>query len=68
MTRSGNPNVTVLEFLKRNCGSTRDSSSFLHPGIRSIGLSTRAGTITANAAFQVYEHPDPVIRNELAPI
>jgi arylsulfatase A-like enzyme len=58
-----NPNGTVLEFLKRKLLlDSRQVAAFASWDTMDWIAEHEPGTITSNAGYEAYEHPDPVIQ------
>lgn len=61
--RKQNPYPTVLEFLKRKLQlDSRQVAAFSSWDVLDVIVEHEAGAITSNAGFEIYEHPDPLIR------
>jgi Metalloenzyme superfamily len=57
------PNSTVLEFLKRKLQlNTRQVAAFASWDTMDWIVEHEPGSITSNAGYEAYEHPDPVIQ------
>ena len=58
-----NPNPTVLEFLRRKLGlPQKQVAAFASWDVIGVAVEHTAGAVFANAGFQAYEHPDPVVQ------
>jgi len=58
-----NPNTTVLEFLKRKLRlDSKAVAAFASWDVMDWIVEHEAGAITANAGFEAYDHPDPMVR------
>lgn len=58
-----NPSPSVLQFLKRKLNlDTRQVAAFASWDTMNWIVESEAGTITSNAGYQAYDHPDPEIQ------
>jgi hypothetical protein len=58
-----NPSRTVLEFLRERLQVGKDGvAAFTSWDVFNAIAESRAGTLTINAGFEAYDHPDPRIR------
>ncbi len=58
-----NPHPTVLEILRRELRvDPRGVAAFASWDVLDVIVEHEAGSITANAGYEPYDHPDPIIR------
>ena len=58
-----NPSRTVLEFLRERLSLTKEGvAAFTSWSVFNAIAESRAGSVTINAGFEAYDHPDPQVK------